>query len=81
MQRTAEKINHAYPVVSGRRGGTVVFDFRLGRGRDGPGSFWNGSKAFRRQFFEAVQLNPKDPIATLIVARTVNGLLTLNLWL
>jgi hypothetical protein len=50
-------------------------------GRDGPGSFWNGSKAFRRQFFEAVQLNPKDPIATLIVARTVNGLLTLNLWL
>ncbi len=79
----------------GRPGGTVVFDFRLGRGRDGPKRFLgqfegilqtDGYTAYdqiggpkmvhaacwahaRRQFFEAVQLNPRDPVATPIVAR------------
>jgi len=64
----------------------VVFDFRLGRGRDGPKQFLgqfegilqtDGYAAYdqiggtkmvhapvwahaRRQFFEAVQLNPRD---------------------
>ena len=72
----------------------MVFDFRLGRGRDGPkgpGQFegilqTDGYAAYdqiggprivhaacwshaRRQFFEAVQLNPRDPVATPIVAR------------
>jgi len=73
----------------------VVFDFRLGRGRDGPKRFLgqfegilqtDGYAAYdqiggpkmvhaacwshaRRQFFEAVQLNPQDPVATPIVAR------------
>jgi transposase len=73
----------------------VVFDFRLGRGRDGPKRFLgqfegilqtDGYAAYdqiggprmvhaacwshaRRQFFEAVQLNPRDPVATPIVAR------------
>jgi hypothetical protein len=73
----------------------VVFDFRLGRGRDGPKRFLgqfegilqtDGYAAYdqiggpsmvhaacwahaRRQFFEAVQLNPRDPVATSIVAR------------
>jgi hypothetical protein len=73
----------------------VVFDFRLGRGRDGPKRFLgqfegilqtDGYSAYdqiggpnmvhaacwahaRRQFFEAVQLNPGDPVATPIVAR------------
>ena len=72
-----------------------MFDFRLGRGRDGPKRFLgqfegilqtDGYPAYdqiggpkmvhaacwshaRRQFFEAVQLNPRDPIATPIVAR------------
>ena len=76
-------------------GGSVVFDFRLGRGRDGPKRFLgqfegilqtDGYAAYdhiggprmvhaacwahaRRQFFEAVQLNPRDPVATPIVAR------------
>src|SRR5258707_7286008 len=76
-------------------GGSVVFDFRLGRGRDGPKRFLgqfegilqtDGYSAYdqiggtrmvhaacwahaRRQFFEAVQLNPRDPVATPIVAR------------
>jgi len=75
--------------------GTLVFDFRLGRGRDGPKRFLgqfegilqtDGYSAYdqiggprmvhaacwahaRRQFFEAVQLNPRDPIATPIVAQ------------
>jgi hypothetical protein len=79
----------------GRPGGCVVFDFRLGRGRDGPKQFLgkfegilqtDGYTAYdqiggpsmvragcwahaRRQFFEAVQLNPRDPVATPIVAR------------
>ena len=88
--------NHqAYLWQYGRPGGTVVFDFRLGRGRDGPKRFLeqfegilqtDGYKAYdqiggprmvhaacwahaRRQFFEAVQLNPRDPVATPIVAR------------
>lgn len=73
----------------------MVFDFRLGRGRDGPRQFLgqfegilqtDGYAAYdriggsrivhaacwahaRRQFFEAVQLNPEDPVARLIVAR------------
>jgi hypothetical protein len=73
----------------------VVFDFRLGRGRDGPRHFLgqfegilqtDGYAAYdqiggpkmvhaacwahsRRLFFEAVQLNPRDPIATSIVTR------------
>jgi transposase len=72
-----------------------VFDFRLGRGCDGPKRFLgqfegilqaDGYAAYdqiggtrmvhaacwahaRRQFFEAVQLNPRDPVAALIVAR------------
>ncbi len=75
--------------------GTVVFDFRLGRGRDGPKRFLgqfegilqtDGYAAYdqiggpgmvhaacwahaRRQFFEAVKLNPRDPVAAPIVAR------------
>jgi transposase len=78
-----------------RPGGSVVFDFRLGRGRDGPKRFLgqfegilqtDGYAAYdqiggprmvhaacwahaRRQFFEAVQLNPRDQVATPIVAR------------
>ncbi len=73
----------------------MVFDFRLGRGRDGPKRFLgqfegilqtDGYAAYeqiggtsmvhaacwahaRRQFFEAVQLNPRDPGATPIVAQ------------
>lgn len=87
--------NHqAYLWQYGRPGGAVVFDFRLGRGRDGPRRFLarfegilqtDGYAAYvqiggpkmvhaacwahaRRYFFEAVQLNPRDPLATLIVA-------------
>ncbi len=73
----------------------MVFDFRLGRGRDGPKRFLgqfegilqtDGYAAYdqiggprmvhaacwahaRRQFFETVQLNPRDPVATPIVAQ------------
>jgi hypothetical protein len=88
--------NHqAYLWQYGRPGGAVVFDFRMGRGRDGPKQFLgqfdgilqtDGYAAYdqiggprivhagcwahsRRQFFEAVQLNSKDPVATPIVAR------------
>ena len=72
-----------------------MFDFRLGRGREGPKRFLgqfegilqtDGYAAYdqiggprmvhaacwshaRRQFFEAVQLNPRGPVATPIVAR------------
>jgi transposase len=72
-----------------------VFDFLLGRGRDGPKRFLghfegilqtDGYSAYdqiggsrmvhaacwshaRKQFFEAVQLNPRDPVATPIVAQ------------
>jgi transposase len=89
------KNHQAYLWQYGRPGGTVVFDFRLGRGRDGPRQFLeqfegilqtDGYAAYdqiggtrmvhaacwahaRRQFFEAVQLNPRDPLATPIVAR------------
>jgi transposase len=88
--------NHqAYLWQYGRPGGSVVFDFRLGRGRDGPKRFvgefegilqTDGHAAYdqiggprmvhaacwahaRRRFFEAVKLNPRDPVATPIVAR------------
>ena len=88
--------NHqAYLWQYSRPGGSVVFDFRLGRGRDGPKRFLgqfegilqtDGDAAYdqiggpslvhaacwahaRRQFFEAVQLNPRDPVATPIVAQ------------
>jgi len=88
--------NHqAYLWQYSRPGGSVVFDFRLGRGRDGPKRFLgqfegilqtDGYAAYdqiggprmvhaacwahaRRQFFEAVQLNPRDSVATPIVAR------------
>ena len=73
-----------------------MFDFRLGRGRDGPKRFLGlfegilqtdgytasdqigGTRMVhaacwahaRRQFFETVQLNPPDPVATPIVAGT-----------
>src|SRR5437870_198962 len=87
--------NHqAYLWQYSRPGGTVVFDFRLGRGRDGPKRFLgqfegilqtDGYAAYdqiggprmvhaacwahaRRRFFEAVQLNPRDPVANPIVA-------------
>ncbi len=89
------KNHQAYLWQYGRPGGSVVFDFRLGRGRDGPKQFLgnfegilqtDGYSAYdqiggkrmvhaacwahaRRQFFEAVQLNPRDPVATPIVAR------------
>jgi len=89
------KNHQAYLWQYSRPGGSVVFDFRLGRGRDGPKQFLgqfegilqtDGYAAYdqiggprmvhaacwshaRRQFFEAVQLNPRDPLATPIVAR------------
>ncbi len=89
------KNHQAYLWQYSRPGGTVVFDFRLGRGRDGPKRFLgqfegilqtDGYAAYdqiggpsmvhaacgahaRRQFFEAVQLNPRDPVATPIVTR------------
>ena len=89
------KNHQAYLWQYSRPGGTVVFDFRLGRGRDGPKRFLgqfegilqtDGYAAYdqiggprmvhaacwahaRRQFFEAVQLNPRDPVATPIVAQ------------
>src|SRR5262249_54055592 len=97
------KNHQAYLWQYGRPGGTVVFDFRLGRGRDGPREFLgqfdgilqtDGYAAYdqiggpsmvhaacwahsRRQFHEAVQLNPKDPVATPIVAR-MDELFTLD---
>lgn len=88
--------NHqAYLWQYGRPGGSVVFDFRLGRGREGPKKFLgqfegilqtDGYAAYeqvggpkmvhaacwahaRRKFFEAMQLNPGDRLATHIVAR------------
>ena len=90
-----EKNHQAYLWQYSRPGGSAVFDFRLGRGRDGPKRFLgqfegilqtDGYAAYdqigganmvhaacwahaRRQFFEAVQLNPRDPVATSIVAR------------
>jgi transposase len=94
--REGQGKNHqAYLWQYSRPGGTVVFDFRLGRGRDGPKRFLGQFEGIlqtdayaaydqigrprmvhagcwahvRRQFFEAVQLNPRDRIATAIVAR------------
>ncbi len=84
------KNHQAYLWQYSRPGGSVVFDFRLGRGRDGPKRFLgqfegilqtDGYAAYdqigaprmvhaacwahaRRQFFEAVQLNPRDPGCT-----------------
>ena len=95
MHEGRGKNHQAYLWQYSRPGGTVVFDFRLGRGRDGPKRFLgqfegilqtDGYTAYdqiggtrmvhaacwahaRRQFFEAVQLNPRDPVATPIVAR------------
>jgi transposase len=89
------KNHQSYLWLYGRPCGTVVFDFRLGRGRDGPKQFkgdfdgilqTDGYAAYeqtggprmvhaacwahaRRLFFEAVQLSPRDPVATAIVAR------------
>ena len=89
------KNHQAYLWQYSRPGGSVVFDFRLGRGRDGPKRFLgqfegilqtDGYAAYgqiggprmvhaacwahaRRQFFEAAQLNPRDPVATPIVAQ------------
>ena len=89
------KNHQAYLWQYSRPGGCVVFDFRLGRGRDGPKRFLgqfegilqtDGYAAYdqiggprmvhaacwahaRRQFLEAVQLNPRDPVATPIVAQ------------
>ena len=39
MHERREKNHQAYLWQYGRPGGTVVFDFRLGRGRDGPRQF------------------------------------------
>src|SRR5271170_589232 len=95
MREGRGKNHQAYLWQYGRPGGSAVFDFRLGRGRDGPKRFLeefegilqtDGYAAYdriggprmihaacwahaRRQFFEAVQLNPRDPVATPIVAR------------
>jgi transposase len=95
MREGRGKNHQAYLWQYSRPGGSVVFDFRLGRGRDGPKRFLgqfegilqtDGYAAYdqiggkrmvhaacwahaRRQFFEAVQLNPRDPVATPIVAR------------
>ena len=95
MHEGRGKNHQAYLWQYSRPGGSVVFDFRLGRGRDGPKRFLGQFEGIlqtdayiaydqvggagmvhaacwahaRRQFFEAVQLNPLDPIATPIVAR------------
>jgi hypothetical protein len=95
MHEGRGKNHQAYLWQYGRPAGTVVFDFCLGRGRDGPKHFLgqfegilqtDGYTAYdqiggtrmvhaacwahaRRQFFEAVQLNPRDPVATPIVAQ------------
>ncbi len=95
MHEGRGKNHQAYLWQYGRPRGCVVFDFRLGRGRDGPKQFLgkfegilqtDGYAAYdqiggprmvhaacwahaRRQFFEAVQLNPRDSVATLIVTR------------
>jgi transposase len=103
MHKGRGKNHQAYLWQYSRPGGTVVFDFRLGRGRDGPRQFLgefegilqtDGYTAYdqiggtkmvhaacwahaRRQFFEAVQLNPRDPVATPIVAR-MDGLFAVD---
>jgi transposase len=95
MHEGRGKNHQAYLWQYSRPGGTVVFDFRLGRGRDGPKQFLgqfegllqtDGYAAYdqiggpkmvhagcwshaERYFSDAVQLNPQDPVATMIVAR------------
>jgi transposase len=95
MHEGRGKNHQGYLWQYSRPGGAVVFDFRLGRGRDGPKQFLgqfegilqsDGYTAYdqiggpkmvhaacwahaRRYFFEAVQLNPQDLVATQIVAR------------
>jgi transposase len=95
MHEGRGKNHQAFLWQYGRPRGTVVFDFRLGRGRDGPRQFLGNFEGFlqtdgyaaydqiggpkmvhagcwshaERYFSEAVQLNPKDPVATPIVAR------------
>ena len=103
MHEGRGKNHQAYLWQYGRPGGSVVFDFRLGRGRDGPKRFLgqfegilqtDGYTAYdqiggtrmvhaacwahaRRQFFDAVQLSPRDPVATSIVAR-INDLFAVD---
>src|ERR1700681_4261359 len=93
MHEGRGKNHQAYLWQYGRPGGTVVFDFRLSRGRDGPKQFLGQFEGIlqtdgyatydqiggpgmvhaacwahaRRQFFEAVQVNPRDPAAPPIV--------------
>ena len=95
MREGRGKNHQAYLWQYSRPRGTVVFDFCLGRGRDGPKQFLgqfegplqtDGDAAYdqiggpkivhavcwshaERYFSEGVQLNPKDPVATPIVAR------------
>jgi transposase len=95
MQDGRGKNHQAYLWQYGRPGGTVVFDFRLSRGRDGPKQFLgqfggllqtDGYAAYdqiggptmvhagcwshvERYFSDVVKLNPKDPVATPILAR------------
>ncbi len=86
--------NHqAYLWQYGRPGASVVFDFRMGRGRDGPRQFLGNFEGLRqtdgyiayegvggpklvhaccwahsrREFFDALQLNPGDAAATRVV--------------
>ena len=94
LQEGRGKNHQSYLWLYGRPEGSVVFDFRMGRGREGPKRFLeqfegilqtDGYAAYeqvggpkmvhaacwahaRRLFFEAVQLYPKDPMATAIVA-------------
>jgi transposase len=103
MHEGRGKNHQGYLWQYSRPGGTVVFDFRLGRGRDGPRQFLgefegilqsDGYVAYdqiggpklihaccwahsRRYFFEAVQLNPSDTVATRIVAR-INDLFAID---
>ena len=95
MEEGRGKNHPAYLWQYGRPGGSVVFDFRASRGRDGPKQFLgqfagllqtDGYAAYdriggpgmvhagcwshaERYFSEVVELNPKDPLATPIVAR------------
>jgi transposase len=94
MHEGRGKNHQAYLWQYGKPGATVVFDFRLGRGCDGPRQFLaqfegllqtDGYAAYdqigrpkmvhagcwshaERYFSEAVQLNPKDPVVTPIMA-------------
>jgi transposase len=102
MHEGRGKNRQAYLWQYGRPGGSVVFDFRLGRGRDGPKRFLGQFEGIlqtdayaaydqicgtrmvhaawahaRRQFFEAAQLNPRDPVASPIVVR-MDELLAVN---